>query len=240
MATIYVQITRKQLENWLNDLKALPQITGWSRVPNKTGVYLIHLSDTVAIKLTSSIGQTEKALAVGQASMDLSLVSRVTGRTLNKKAKDRKRFHRATNWQKTWREGVLHWVVVYAQAKDFYDRISVIEDREKYKGQWIETIEQIPDWSNNDLLVDFNLKLTQGHVLTEKQTSLILAIAKRAKYTEQQKAFLNRLTELKRWSAKDPDVQNIVNQVFHLIDQETPLSDKIKNELRQAFHAYKL
>ena len=120
----YVQIGREDLEGWLRRNFG----SKWNRDQQFQGVYLIHLSDSVAIKLTSSIGRTDQVRGLGKASMKLTLVSRITGRTLNRKDKDRKSFMRTKGWEKTWLAGVRHWETIYQKYPDFYDRIGRGED----------------------------------------------------------------------------------------------------------------
>jgi len=120
----YVQISREELEDWLKRNFG----RNWSRDQKYAGIYLIHLSDSVAVKLSSSIGATSQVRGLGKASMKLSLVSRITGRVLNAKAKDRKSFMRTKGWRKTWLAGVRHWEGVYQEYPDFYDRIGRGED----------------------------------------------------------------------------------------------------------------
>ena len=121
----YVEITREDLEGWLRSNFG----SKWNRDTKYQGVYLIHLSDAVAIKLTSTIGATGQVRGLGRASMSLSLVSRLIDRPpLNRKAKDRKSFMRTKGWKKTWLAGVRHWQGVYEKSADFYDKIGRGED----------------------------------------------------------------------------------------------------------------
>ena len=87
----YVNITRTELEDWLTTKNY-----SWERVKDKQGVYLITLSPTVAIKLSSTQTKHDHAMGRGFASMNLTLVSHVNGWTLNRKARDRKHFKRTT------------------------------------------------------------------------------------------------------------------------------------------------
>ena len=82
----YVHISRRELEEWLNSLPF-----DWERVEGKEGIYHINCSDMVAIKLSSTQTQHDEAMGKGHASMNLSLVSKLNGWVLNKKARDRKR-----------------------------------------------------------------------------------------------------------------------------------------------------
>ena len=57
------------------------------------------------------------------------LVSRINGRCLNRKAKDRKHFKRTSGWRKTWADGLRHWAGVFNRCPDFYARIAHEEAR---------------------------------------------------------------------------------------------------------------
>lgn len=120
----YVEITREDLEGWLRSNFG----SKWNRDTKYQGVYLIHLSDSVAVKLISSIGSDNRNMGLGQASMKLLLSSRITGKALNRKARDRKSFMRTKGWKKTWLAGVRHWQGVYEKSADFYDKIGRGED----------------------------------------------------------------------------------------------------------------
>jgi hypothetical protein len=143
------------------------------RVPNKAGVYLMPFSDTVACKLSSTIGTSDDAMGRGLASMQLSLVSRVTGQTLNKKAQGQSHFKRTINWKKTWAEGVERMRDAYAKSAGFYDALAAIEDRDQYKIDVMTAIESIPDWRNNNILADFHAIAAKDGILTLKQVDLL-------------------------------------------------------------------
>ena len=115
----YTRISRDELEAWLTRSPF-----SWSRCGNTAGVYLVHVSDNVAIKLSSTIGSHDDAMGRGKASMNLMLVSRINGRCLNKKARDRKHFKRTSGWMDTWADGLLYWRGVFNQYPDFYNRIA--------------------------------------------------------------------------------------------------------------------
>jgi len=177
MAARYVQITREELESWLNSVKSNSKIKGWSRDQRFKGVYLVHLSEMVSVKLSSTIGTTDDAKGKGKASMNLTLVSRLHPQVvLNKKARDRARFHRTTNWKDTWLEGILHWAKVYDDKADFYDNVARIPDRSKYTKEWIAEIESIPNWANYGMLVKHHETLTKGYVLWPSGEEKILKL----------------------------------------------------------------
>tara|TARA_X000000950_G_scaffold240276_2_gene293210 strand:- start:813 stop:1436 length:624 start_codon:yes stop_codon:yes gene_type:complete len=127
----YVEITREELESWLKRNFG----RDWNRDERTAGVYLIHLSESVAVKMVSSIGRKDRGMGLGKASMKLMLSSRITGRPLNKKAKDRAHFQRTKNWKKSWLAGIRHWEGVYNKYPDFYDRIGLGEEVEEKKEQ---------------------------------------------------------------------------------------------------------
>lgn len=114
----YVEITRDDLEGWLRSNFG----SDWSRDQRTAGVYLIHLSDSVAVKLISSIGRNDRNMGLGKASVKMMLSSRINPKiTLNRKAKDRAFFQRTKNWKKSWLAGIRHWEGVYNKYPDFYD-----------------------------------------------------------------------------------------------------------------------
>lgn len=165
----YVQVTREDLEGWLNSLK-----WKWSRFTGKAGIYLIHFSPHVACKLSSTIGTRDDALGRGKASMNLALVSTdIPGKVLNHKAKDRKLFQRTKNWRKTWQEGLLHWENVFKKSPDFYNEVAQIENRDKYEQHWVNKIEQDPNWQNNPFLKSLHDRLESHGILTPKQKAAI-------------------------------------------------------------------
>lgn len=169
-AGTYVQIDRDELEDWMDTLRLHDKAY---RAPNKAGIYLLPFSDTVACKLSSTIGTSDDAMGRGMASMQLSLVSRVTGQTLNKKAQGQSHFKRTLNWKKTWAEGIERMRDAYAKSAGFYDALATIEDRDQYKIDVMTAIESIPDWRNNNILADFRSIAEKGGILTLKQLDLL-------------------------------------------------------------------
>ena len=170
-AATYVQISREDLEDWLEGLQGL--YAKWYRAPNKAGVYLLPLSETVAVKLLSTIGSSDDAMGRGMASMQLMLVSLVTGQTLNKKAQGQDHFKRTTNWKKTWQEGILRMKEAYTKAQGFYDALAAIKDRDAYREDVMRAIEGMPDWRNHHILSDFHAAVERGGILTTKQLALM-------------------------------------------------------------------
>ena len=166
----YVNISRSDLEGWLDS-----NFGSWSRVAGKAGVYLIHLSDRVAVKLSSTQKDTGGSVARGGASMNLSLVSRVDGSLLNRKARDRKYFQRTTNWRTTWKKGVEHWIGIYEDKDEFYEKIA---DRAGYKAKWIGMIDSLPNGGSDREIIKSRDTLEGGSVLWANQERYILEAVK--------------------------------------------------------------
>ena len=165
IAGTYIQISREDLESWLNDSGYMGQ---WERDRKFAGIYVIKLSPSVAVKLSSTIGSEDDAMGRGQASMQLSLVSLVTGRVLNKKAQGQSHFKRTLGWKKTWKDGIETMRNAYMASADFYDTISLIEDREKYKTDLLKMIELAPGWGSSRILVNIHRRVEQGGVLVTR------------------------------------------------------------------------
>ena len=161
-ASTYVQISREELEDWLDDIGFRGK---WERDVRFAGVYLLVLSGNVAIKLSSTIGSKDDAMGRGQASMQLSLVSRLNGRVLNKKAQGQSHFARTKGWMKNWAAGVDTMKKAYQTASDFYDVIAGIEDRDKYRLDMLKKIEAVPGWSANAFFIALHRKVDRGGVV---------------------------------------------------------------------------
>lgn len=184
-AATYVQISREELEAWLDSIGYRGK---WKRDPKYAGVYLIELSPTVGVKLSSTIGSKDDAMGVGQASMQLALVSLVTGRVLNKKAQGQSHFKRTTGWAKTWAGGIDTMKKAYLASADFYDAISVIADREKYQRDLIDRISAIPGWNTDSELAGYYRKVEKGGVLMPRELAVVEEAMKRpAKTVDPQK-----------------------------------------------------
>lgn len=173
----YVEITRTDLEGWLDNIKVLGYPLGWERVSGFQGVYLIHLSQFVSIRLTSTIGRNEKGKGLGKASTSMVLVSRIhPSMVLNRKAKDKKYLQRTKNWKNTWLDSLNHWKGIHAKSSDFYDNIARIEDRDQYRQDYLELINRIHNWSSKSYLVKYHDLLTNGKILFPSQEDLIKKI----------------------------------------------------------------
>ena len=171
MAGTYVQIDRDELESWLN---GLPHLTGKAqRVPGRAGVYVLPLSDFVGVRLSSTIGSSDDAVERGKASMQLALVSLITGQVLNKKAQGQSHFKRTVNWKTTWKEGIDRMREAYTKSQGFYDGVARIHDRNAYKADVLKAIDEIPNWQENGILSDFRVLVDRGGILTLTQEELL-------------------------------------------------------------------
>ena len=173
----FINITRQDLESWLD---SLPHALGraWERVQGMEGIYLIHLSDRVGIKLSSTQASTDTSMGRGRASMNLTLVSLVNGHVLNRKARDRKHFKRTTNWRKTWAKGLEYWAKVYNDNPSFYEKIA---DRNAYKRKWLGIIDSIATGGNDPKVISARDKLEGGDVLWGGQEKYLLDLSKAPK-----------------------------------------------------------
>lgn len=203
-AATYVNIDRDEFESWLDSVTKT-----WSRKSGTQGVYLIHLSKTVAVEVQSSLSSQSTNMGRGNASMKLRLMSTVTGQTLNKKAQGQGYFTRTQNWKANLTKGVDKLKQAYLKARGFYEAVAEIEDRAQYKQDLLTLIESIPSWPKNTILVDFHNKIEGDGVLTQKQVALIDKIKADApvqdessksrrpqELTMKQREFLQRLEKL--------------------------------------------
>lgn len=172
----YVNVSRQDLESWLDSVVASsPSYKSWQPVRGTAGIYLIHLSEFVSVKVSTTLTGLDSVKGKGQASTKLSLVSRLFPKmVLNRKSNKQNSFYRTMNWTTTWKKGVDHLVAnSYATKADFYDNIARIEDRDEYKRDKIKAIESIPSWSSDSKLVKFHQSLTKGFILWPSQESYI-------------------------------------------------------------------
>jgi hypothetical protein len=211
MAGTYAQISREDLEDWL---ESLPLHHKWERAKNRAGVYLLPVSENVGVKLLSTIGSSDDAMGRGEASMHLSLVSLTTGQVLNKKAQGQSHFARTTNWKKNWRTGFDRVVDAYQRARGFYDALALIDDREQYKHDMLHRIEAIQNWQASHILMDFHGRLMQGGILTTPQVEVIVRAEKATpkqstpppqEFTPEQKKFLARMDSLEDAAKRSND-----------------------------------
>lgn len=161
----YVDISREEFENWLDSLR-----WPWYKVRSTSGIYDVQFSENVACRISTSLTAAGTVKSVGKASTKMRLVSRLNGRTINRKSAQSKYFQRTKNWRNTWKEkGVDHWHQIYIKSKSFYDSISRVEDPEKYKGEKLNLIESHEGWETNSFLSSLHKQVSDGKILSPKQ-----------------------------------------------------------------------
>jgi len=240
MAT-YVQISRDEFEDWLKRSGYK-----WERDTSKAGIYLLPLSDNVAIKVSSTIGSRDDAMGRGQASIKLSLMSTVTGYTLNKKAQGQAHFKRTTNWEKTLKKGLDRMKQAYLKAASFYDIIAGIKDRKQYEEDILKKIESVPDWRDSDMLASFYQRVESHGVLTEKQMNALDKIVEGKESPQEQQGpdegFLNRMRQLYREADRDGNdwLKDFVKSVAEQYKRRGSLSDKQLAVLDKNFKRYRV
>lgn len=233
----YTQLTREDFEDWIRSLGF--RNGQWEIKPGTGGIYWLFLSPTVAISINSTTGTQSQVRSRGKASMSLKLVSRITGRTLNKKAQGQSHFARTINWRKNWAKGVNRMRETYDRAKGFYDSIARIENREEYVADWIEKIEAVPSWNNNDFIVSMYDRLSGGRVLTERQEAALEAALQRLAPQEQEEEqapagaseeFLEALREIYRRARNQNDQRTV--RFIGSVGQQARDRDLSDNQMR--------
>jgi len=214
-AATYVDISRPEFEEWL-----ATQGRRWSLKSGTSGIYQLHLSNSVAVEISSTLGRAGSNMGRANASMSMKLVSTVTGQTLNKKAQGQKYFTRTQNWRDNLAKGVERMKTAYKKASSFYEAIAEVEDREKYQKETLAAIESIDGWNSDRMLADFHSKVQGGGILSKKQKAAIdRASASERKVaprgpepspepqglTPKQEAFLGRLRDLYRAARDEGD-----------------------------------
>lgn len=172
--TTYDQFTREAFEEWLNTIAM-----DWNPKPRTAGVYQLPLSSNVAIEVSSSLTGRDSVVNYAKASMQLRLVSLVTGQVLNKKAQGQSHFKRTKGWRDSLKAGVFRMRDAYRKSESFYEAIAEITDREAYQKELTEKIESVPGWQQNDFLADMFSRLVGGGVLTTKQKDAVLRVVDR-------------------------------------------------------------
>lgn len=229
MPATYVEISREDFEKWLSTLGK-----PWSRDERTAGVYYVHLSDRVGVKISSSIGRSDSAMGRASASIDIVLASLVTRMTLNRRGGEQSRYHRTQGWRDSLKRGVLHFAQVYQAARDFYERIAPIADREKYKEERLRVLGRIPDVSDDDVLSHIHKRLVQGGVLDESQEA-VMRVA--GGLSEEQLKFLQRLERLRQKAPRDQDVLGMIAALRRTVwtgrTIPPPLRQSLSNALKQ-------
>lgn len=160
----YVQFTRGEFEDWLTSSGFK-----WEQKRGTVGVYVIPMSDTVAVEVSSSMTGRDDVVEYAGASMGARLVSLVTGFTLNKVAQGQNHVKRTTNWRDNLGKVIDRIVDAYRKSSAFYDALAPIKDREAYKRENMGKIEGVAGWEQNDFLKSLHDRLSKDGILTQKQ-----------------------------------------------------------------------
>ncbi len=238
-AGTYVQITREDLEYWLDAF-----FPPWKRVAGKTGIYHLYVGTNVAVKLSSTIGSKDEVMGRGLAGMQLALISTVTGQTLNKKAQGQSHFARTTNWSPNWRKGVEKMKEAYLKSKGFYDALALIEDRDKYQQDLLQRIEAIPGWQSQNIFMDFHRKVQEGGILSTAQVEVIVkaekAPAPKPAASADDEALLAKMRDLYRAAQKDGNrwLVEFLTSVGQQVKSGRRLSEKQQQVLSKSFNQY--
>lgn len=164
----YVRLTREEFEDWLRGLGYR-----WKLKPSTVGVYLVPMSDTVAVEISSSMTGKDDVMGRAQASMGCRLVSLTTGFTLNKKAQEQSHVKRTINWRDNLKKVFQRMVDAYEKSSAFYDALAEIRDRDVYKQDWVERIEAVPGWQSNSFLSDMHARLIDNGIMTLRQQEAV-------------------------------------------------------------------
>lgn len=230
MAATYIEITRAEFEDWLSTLSHK-----WSRDHHTAGIYYVHLSDRVAVKISSSIGKNDSAMGRAAASIEIVLASRVTGKTLNRKGGEQSRYHRTKNWRSNLAGGISHWEQVYKGAQEFYERIAPVGDREKYKSDRLKILDRVGANAQDDILMQIRTRLVQGGVLPEREEA-VLRVAE--SLSDVQIKFLQRLDSLRTNAKRDPTTLALVVDVRRMVWSGESLPSMVKQQLAVALKKY--
>lgn len=169
-ATTFAQLTRQEFEDWLDSIGFRNK---WKIKDATGGIYQLYLSPFVAIEINSTTGSREEVRGRGAASMKLKLVSRMTGKVLNRKAQGQKYFARTTNWRKNWKKGVDRMNTAYLNSAGFYDAKAQEENEGEYKADTLTKIESVQGWEGQEFLSDLHAKVEKGKYLTQNQMAAL-------------------------------------------------------------------
>jgi len=166
-ATTYVQISREEFEDWLDTLGR------WQQKKGTAGIYQVPLSANVAVQISSTMASQGQAMGYADASIQMRLVSLITGQVLNKKAQGVSHFKRTKNWRSTLEKAFQTFKGVYLKSQSFYDSIAVVSDRDAYKTDMLQAIESISGWESMKILKDFHAQVSKGAILSSKQKAVV-------------------------------------------------------------------
>jgi len=236
MAASYTQITRQEFEQWL--FWECPQAT---RSKDHAGVYLIPVSQAVGVYLSSSVGNSDKAMGRGYGACHIKLVSLITGRTLNRKGLQQTRYNRTTGWKKNWLEGIAKMVSAYNEHADFYERMA-IESQKDYAAERIAWIDANPA---SPFLLSLKDQLQDGRWLTAKQEEALDKFRNRdprKSGTKLRECDLEALRDLyaKARAAGDDWTRSFVGNVGIKAKQGDPVSRRQLEVLNEKLSRYEI
>jgi len=134
----------------------------------------------VCIEIQSTLTGLEEAKSYAKASMQMRLVSLMTGRVLNRKAQGKSHFKRTKNWRKNLHAGVKAFKTVYEDSAGFYDSLAELKPgkagNQEYLTEMLAKIESYPGWVDNSDLSFFHKRVKGGGILTLPQKSELEAI----------------------------------------------------------------
>lgn len=167
----YVDITREDFEEWLNSTKFRGK---WSVKPRTVGIFVLPLSERVAIELSSSLTGTSNTMGYANASMSMKLVSLITGRTLNKVAQGQSHWKRTKGWRASLEQGLGRMEDAYRKSEGFYEALAEIENQDQYRADLLGKIENVQGWAGNQFISDMHERLKNNSILTIKQRDALL------------------------------------------------------------------
>ena len=222
MATTFVQFTRDEFESWLTSVGHK-----WKVKPGTAGIYVIPLSDTVAVEVSSSMTGRGDVVDYAGASMGARLVSLVTGFTLNKVAQGQNHVKRTINWRDNLGKVIDRLIDAYRKSSAFYDALAAIRDRALYKRDNIAKIEKVPNWSQNDFLKSLHERLTADGILTQKQLDALDRATSRPAPAPQEAPNPNLLGQVRALYAigldrKDHSIMDFAKTVGQLMKEGKP------------------
>ena len=182
----YVAITRQEFEQFLRSVRK-----PFSLKSGTKGIYLIELSENVALAVNSTIGDEVRGL--GKASIQLNFVSlhpqkfhkiiygykKIMARVVGKKY-----LQRSTNWRNTLKDAIDKCIAYYEQGSTWFEKIALPDGMQQQQSQpqvqpqqnsvlLLARIESIPNWSSNTFLQSLHNQVSQGRTLSDKQLGAI-------------------------------------------------------------------
>ena len=177
MAGTYVQITREEMETFLQRM-AQKFGTRMQRDTNYEGIYRVPFSQNVALKISTSVGSKNEVVGRGKGAIHLSLVSLVNGKPLaTKKMTDyigQTRVNRTSGWERSLDKAIQKAHAAYLEKKNFFEQIALGEEaKEVVDKDLLSRIENFPNWKSNTFLKSLHDQISRGKILSEKQQTAL-------------------------------------------------------------------